>query len=530
MNLDVTDATAVISSVRSLPLGAIVDSTPAIMNAPSLDPPPDDDYPAFAFHNKRRRSIIWVGTNNGILEGIDARFGVEVWGFIPLNLLPKLKTLRDGQPVGSFDFFVDGSPKISDVKFDGRWHTHLIIGEGPGGTFYQSFDVTMADMAAVLGGTTPDRDATIDSVLSYFANSGTITLNWAFPSYAKFDRAVSPYGDVSATASEVEKSVGQTWSDPVVGQVLNTTGPYSVLVGSGFLAYTAQQRANRAGTVAGTTFYILSARDGTLYDSTDVGSDGVNEKVDDCTINSSGCRQIKNALQSDPVATTSSDSRFVTKSYIGDLDGNLWRFDIGLNAQRKPVIKTKAKLYLAGSDQPIFSSIAAVNVGGTHQYAFFGTGSDLLPETDEDTVYHLLAVLDSGGTGSKTFDRPLTKIGNAAQTADERVTAFPALAGDIVFFTTTTRGPVCNAPNANLYAFTFTGGSAYDSTGDNKVTSNDSPLVKTITGQRATAPFIVDQHLLFGAGGKVLVFGDSTDFNNGIGKASVRILSWREVR
>ena len=118
MNLTVADALAVINDVRALPLGAIVDSTPAIMNAPSLDPPPDAEYPGFADDNKLRRTIVWVGTNNGILEAIDARFGVEVWGFIPLNLLPKLRTLRDGQSVGSFDYFVDSSPKIG--RCEGR--------------------------------------------------------------------------------------------------------------------------------------------------------------------------------------------------------------------------------------------------------------------------------------------------------------------------------------------------------------------------------------------------------------------------
>jgi len=55
-------------------------------------------------------------------------------------------------------------------------------------------------------------------------------------------------------------------------------------------------------------------------------------------------------------------------------------------------------------------------------------------------------------------------------------------------------------------------------------------VVKTISGVRATAPFIVDQHLAFGAGGKIDLFGDPTAYNNGIGMAGVRILSWREVR
>ena len=105
-------------------------------------------------------------------------------------------------------------------------------------------------------------------------------------------------------------------------------------------------------------------------------------------------------------------------------------------------------------------------------------------------------------------------------------------AGDIVFFTTTIFNDVtpCSSPTANLYAFTYVGGAAYDNTGDNAVTNKDTPLVKSIAGQRATAPFIVDQHLAFSVGGKVEMFGDGSAYNNGIGQAGVRILSWREIR
>lgn len=532
MNLTVSDALAVINDVRALPLGAIVDSTPAIMNAPSLDPPPDADYPGFASDNKLRRTIVWIGTNNGILEAIDARFGVEVWGFIPVNLLPKLRTLRDGQSVGSFDYFVDSSPKIADVKVDGGWRTHLIIGEGPGGTFYQSFDVTMADMAAVLGGLKPDSAATLDQILNYFSNSSRIGLNWAFPSYTSFDPAIAPYGDVAASASAIAKSVGQTWSDPAVGPIFNNLGPYAVMLGSGFLPYSAQQQSNRGSVIAGTTFYVLNVKDGTVYDSKDVTTDGVNETNSDCRVDNgtAGCQKMKNALQTDPVATGPADSRFVTKSYIGDLDGNIWRFDIGLDGSNKPIINSRVKLYASGADQPIFNSMATVNIVGMQPYIFFGTGSDLLPQTDKNTVYRLLGVIDNGATGSKTMERLLTKTGTSSVTSDERVTAFPAVAGQIVFFTTTLLKTLCVAPDANLYAFTFIGGPAYDNTGDNTIGKTDTPLVKTIAGQRATAPYIVDQHLVFGAGGNVSVFGDSADYNNGVGQAGVRILSWREVR
>ena len=121
--------TNLISFVRSQPLGAIIGSTPALMDPPSLDPPPDDDYgrtdaPAtFAGAHKDRRAMIFFGANDGMIHAIDARTGYEVWAFIPYNLLPKLRTLPDGQPVEQFDYFVDSSPKIAEVKLNGAWRS-----------------------------------------------------------------------------------------------------------------------------------------------------------------------------------------------------------------------------------------------------------------------------------------------------------------------------------------------------------------------------------------------------------------------
>jgi hypothetical protein len=294
-----------------------------------------------------------------------------------------------------------------------------------------------------------------------------------------------------------------------------------------------QQQINRGGVVAGTTFYIVDAKTGAVLASKNIGSDGVNETNNNCAIDNgaAGCQKSKNALMSDPVATGPTDSRYVTRTYIGDLDGNLWRFDFGLIGGVVSIDAT-TKLYSAGADQPIYNSMATVTVG-TKQYVFIGTGSDLLPQTDKNTIYRLLGILDSGAAGTKTFEKLLQKTASGSTiTTDERVTAFPAVAGDIVFFTTTVLNALCSAPDARLYAFTFIGGPAYDNTGDNVVKANqDTPLVKTIAGQRATAPFIVDQHVVFGAGGSnVQMFGDSADYNNGIGQAGVRILSWREVR
>ena len=76
--------------------------------------------------------MIFVGANDGMIHAIDARTGYEVWAFIPYNLLPKLRTLRDGQPVEQFDYFVDSSPKIAEVKISGDVAQPAAHRAGPG--------------------------------------------------------------------------------------------------------------------------------------------------------------------------------------------------------------------------------------------------------------------------------------------------------------------------------------------------------------------------------------------------------------
>ena len=77
---------ALITSVRAQPLGAVIGSTPALMDAPSLDPPPDDDYGfpdstgTFAGDHKDRRSILFFGANDGMIHAVDAQDGISRCG------------------------------------------------------------------------------------------------------------------------------------------------------------------------------------------------------------------------------------------------------------------------------------------------------------------------------------------------------------------------------------------------------------------------------------------------------------------
>ena len=517
------DAAGLIRQVREQPLGAIIDSTPAILDPPSLDPPPDPEYPGFASGLVNRRTLIFVGANDGMLHAFDARTGMEVWAYVPFNLLPKLRALREGQPVGAFKYFVDSSVKVADVKVGDAWRTYLMFGQGPGGTFYQTLDVTLTDLAATLS---PGDDDSA-SVLSFFSEPGRIRHAWSFPSLSSFDVDLRPYGDIAAGAPAIEKTVGETWSDPAVGQVESKASDWIALVGSGFFSRSRELAPNRMGTQAGTTFYLLKMEDGTVLDSRNVGSDGVAETTDNCAVEND-CRFVKNALQADPVATGPPNTRYITKAYNGDLDGRVWRFDLGLDAASLPKFKADPiKLFDATNTHPIFASMASVNVGGSQDYLFFASGSDALPSNGVSQAYKLFGVLDTAGVGVQKFALPLEAVDGAG--GDEKPSTFPAVAGDITFFSTTTFRPTapCTEVTANLYALTFLGGAAYDTNGSGSVTATDSVKIRSAATGRATAPFVVDQHLVFASGGKVDILGDPRDYNNGFGQVGVRILSWR---
>lgn len=566
VRLSEEDTTTLIDALRAVRIGAVIGSTPAMMDAPSLDPPPDDDYGragavgTFAGDYEQRRTIIFVGANDGMIHAFDALTGYEVWAFIPYNLLPKLKTQLDGQPVEQFDYFVDSSPKIAEVKVlmtDGshKWRSMLIIGQGPGGTFYQAFDVTEAGMGVAqdAGGI-----AAVNSLLQRFDSPNeSIEFKWAFPRYDSFDptyfatlsvtdatpgKRLRMFGDLKPAASDVEKSVGFTWSDPAVGPLNADRTLNAVIVGSGYFPAIEDVLPGRGPGAprAGRSFYLIDVRDGHV-----IGNPGSCSGTGCLDVGDIGGAAMKNALQADPSAAGNYGSPVVSHAYLGDLNGKYWRFDFDESGS---INKTQ----MISTDQPIFSSSALLFVGSTNVYMFFSTGSDLLPTSSPHGTgrFKLWGLQDdfpaAGATTKFSYELAnVTDVGGIA--TGERPSTAPSVAGDIVFYTTTTEDAAAPGANstANLYAFTYLGGAAYDSasSNNNKLDRNESPLVRSVAG-RATAPFIVDQHLFFasaalgggggaaGGGGGVTieVFGDPEDFNNGVGQVGVRLLSWREIR
>jgi hypothetical protein len=147
-----------------------------------------------------RKSVVYVGSNGGMLHAFDNLTGDELWGFIPPTILPALKDMMPASGTGTSSaiFAVDGTPAVKDV-FDGeRWRTVLVIGLRQGGGGYSVLDVTNPLAPSHLF--TIGYDSFSDEV-RYWNAAGV---------QAQFRRAADvPSGyDV--------RRLGETWSDPVI--------------------------------------------------------------------------------------------------------------------------------------------------------------------------------------------------------------------------------------------------------------------------------------------------------------------------
>lgn len=123
--LDVADSAArdaVIDDVHGVGktwiLGDILHSEPAIV------------------HYGGTKTVIYVGSNDGMLHCIDDDDGSELWAYIPYELLPRLKELSDGNSTHAY--FMDGYP----VLYDNGSQKILLVGERRGGDYYYALDVT----------------------------------------------------------------------------------------------------------------------------------------------------------------------------------------------------------------------------------------------------------------------------------------------------------------------------------------------------------------------------------------------------
>jgi len=325
---------------RAALLGDIVDAEPVYVAGAGASYS-DSGYDSFAQSIATRGKTIYQAANDGMLHAFDAGTGAELWSYVPASAYPRLNALTN--PLYTHQFSVDGIPVAADVDLantassggSGNWRTLLVGGLGAGGPGFYALDVT-------------DPNAATEAVAAQ-------KVLWEFPN------ATTP----GATAA----SVGYAFGKPVVAKT--RAAGWVVLVTSGY--------NNTTGDGQGHLF-VLDARTGQVIRTL---STGVGTSSDP-----SGLAQIS-AWASNATVDATIDS-----VYGGDLQGNLWRFDLSTATVAGWSVTKLAQLTdPTGTAQPITTAPELAQVEG-RRMVFVGTGaligSSDVANTQRQTVYGIV--------------------------------------------------------------------------------------------------------------------------------------------
>ncbi len=302
----------------------------------------------------------------GLAVPCDEAGGEELWGFVPFDQLHTVLLRAVHEPQGRdnhvyslargvrfADVFVPGAysrsvgtTTVSSTQ--GVWRRIMFFGRGIGGKYVTALDVTSPG---------PYTEYSLDTrpPEPLWSRGNPDTENGLIG------------GPLNGSASEatVYQTMGETWSIPVVAYVDKTNPTYNgkdyvLFMGSGY------------GNVGeGTTFYTLDALTGGIIAAVDVGS-------------RPGFAAYRNALVANPVGfnpkvfspltTVHPAAAQVTRVYIGDVHGRLWKF---LTASPDVAIP----LADLGADQAIGSAASLLGLppqpGTPVPHIFVSAGAEL---------------------------------------------------------------------------------------------------------------------------------------------------------
>ncbi|KOR30307.1 hypothetical protein TI04_06385 [Achromatium sp. WMS2] len=291
-------------------LGDIVNSNPVYVAAENfgysrLDGTEGSTYSTFLIatkgtsENPVRRSMVYVGANDGMLHGFDASpsgttAGKEIMAYIPNAVYSKFVDFA--KPSYDHQYFVDGSPTVGDAYFGNAWHSVLVGTTGAGAKAVFAIDVT--DPASFSGG----------NVLWEVSNTSSPT--------------ASDVTTNTSTKRGFTSNLGYTIGQASVVRMYD--GSWVALVANGF--YSLDNRA---------ILYILDIHDGHIIRAIEA----TNSSEDDFTST--------NGLATPFPADINGDA-IVDYIYAGDLRGNMWKFDVtSTNSADWAVAKSGAPLYTA---------------------------------------------------------------------------------------------------------------------------------------------------------------------------------------
>lgn len=372
---------------RAHRLGDIVNAEPVIMREPYYGYS-DDCYAtaisgecttAFKAAKATRARMVFQPGNDGMLHAFKAADGVEAWAYIPHLLVKEASSnLLNNLSKKSFShkFLIDATPVLGDVDFSNTdgitgnphpdWRTTIIGGLGKGGRGYYALDITCP-----LGATVSTTGTCTETLTEADVASKVL---WEFPASASGSTVNSTCTSTNNIA--IANLVGYSYGRPIL--VKTEAKGWVALVSSGY-----NNGTDTSGDGCGYLF-VLNARTGALIKAIGTPSGSA--------ASPSGLAQISAYVDNTNLDNT------VKYVYSGDLNGNVWRFNLGGNSTSAWSVTKVATLNNAsGTAQPITTELDMTKllVGAvTRPILYVGTGQ-LLSDNDVSTtsiqsVYGLL--------------------------------------------------------------------------------------------------------------------------------------------
>lgn len=274
-------------------------------------------------------------TNDGLVHAVNAATGQEKWVFMVEEALPYISTAMTNGAGPSLDL-ADGSPAVwidrgdANGIIDGSERAWLFFGLRRGGRAYYALDITNINAPKFMWKVTSTYHP-VDH--PYYQPLGSSTGD------GKLCKGIT------ACANKAEyKLLGQSWSTPVVGRIAASTGRPAgntdpvVIFGGGYdsqqdfvsiaaptappapIAPTPLPATSTTGDYIGRALYVVEASNGEpIKVFADTAGDFLNASRIDWSIPSD-----LTVINADLDA-----QGLLDRVVVGDMGGNLWRFDIG---------------------------------------------------------------------------------------------------------------------------------------------------------------------------------------------------------
>ncbi|SFY19866.1 type IV pilus assembly protein PilY1 [Janthinobacterium lividum] len=327
---------------RSGSLGAAPHGNLLYVGAPGLGMPGA----GYGVHRKallQRRKMLYLGANDGLLHGFDARTGSEVFAYLPQALL------RAASAVASTHYspgpLLDGAAATAEVMALGHWKTVLVSGMGGGAQGVFALDIT-----------DPARFAQDGALWEFTDRDDRLMGNVrAPPAFARINmggkEGAPTYRDFAVVASGYNNHVND-------GK--DTTAPASAAA----IFLLALDKAPGTPWTLGSNYFRLKVP------VASGGGDGGHDSEAD-----TGANAASHALG--PPAVVPGGDGALAFLYAGDLQGNIWRFDLTGGPPwkdgqgRKLVFVARDAL---GRRQPVTQQLNVAYAPGGGYLLLFGTG------------------------------------------------------------------------------------------------------------------------------------------------------------